>query len=1068
MPDPIDYNTMSQPYLEAKRLSLFMAYATFAVGVLVLLGWQFDVEVLKRPISGLVAMNPLTALCFVLSGTGLYRLRKLQTSGSKDFVGTLIVSLIIMISIAKLVNIFLHSDFQIDHVLFSEALAADMMGNVSNSMAPNTALGFSLLGISIYLSGIESQKSLANTLVSGVFIVGFFSVLGYLYGVGEFFGVLSQLPMSLHTAIGFILAAMCILMLNANSGFMKDVVNPYSGGKAAKILIPLVIIVPVLFGYLRLIVEPSTSMSSELGISVLIVSIVITFLIIVWFLVRTLNKNDEVQEYLAQSQVQFRSAFEYSAIGMALVSITGRWLSTNRQLCEMLGYEKPELEQLTFQEITHPDDLESDIRQVQQLLEGSIESYQMEKRYFHKNGSIVWALLSVSLIRDSNDQPLHFVSQVENVTEKKKAEEALKYALDRLALATQAAKVGIWQFEIASKELIWDDMMYELYGLKKGHFSEVYEAWRKGIHPEDIERNDQALAEALAGKKKFDFEFRVVWPDQSVHHIRALALVERDEKEQPLRMVGTNWDITTDKKYKEALQKTTELAEVAKQEAIASAKAKENFLSTMSHEIRTPLNAILGVTNLLLTEEMKAEHLEHLNLLKFSGENLLALINDILDYNKIGAGKVEFEQVDFDLKKLLVQIKQTLAPKVQEKGIDMVLRYDEALPHVFIGDSVRIAQIINNLLSNAIKFTEKGFIKLDVSLVSQKNEQATVHFEVHDSGIGIGKANQSMIFENFSQASGDTTRKFGGTGLGLAITKKLLEFMGSEIQLDSDLGFGSVFSFDIVLPIGNNERRISKEKRSDTVFDNVSNRNIKLLVAEDNRANQIVLEKFLDKWGIKMDFVENGKEAVQKTISEAYDLILMDLQMPEMDGYQATQRIRSMESVYAQQVPIVALTASAMLDVRKKVKELGMTDFITKPFSPEELYMKIVKYHGTVAVKSTAALPDSAIYHKLMSYTDGDAVFMSELVDHYLDDYNAFYMKISEAETMGNSDQMKAACEKISGSNTALGITSMDEFFKQLDTPVDIGDMDRKMVEPVMLSCREIIADLKTIQAALN
>ncbi|MBU2915136.1 PAS domain-containing protein [Reichenbachiella agariperforans] len=1052
-----------------RRTSLHISYATFAVGALVMLGWIFDVEFLKRPISGLVAMNPLTAFCFMLSGIGHSRLCKRQVPDqSKDLGVILIVGLMISISVAKLISGFLNSDFQIDQVLFARVLTTDMVGNVSNSMAPNTAVGFLLLGVSIYLSGIEKYKKIANALLLGVFIVGFFSILGYLYGIGEFLGVLAALPMSLHTAVGFILAAVGLVLYNSQSGFMKVLSSRHSGGRVAKIMIPLVIVIPVFFGYLRLMLAPRTTMSSELGISILITGIIIAFLITTWFLVRTLNRNDEVKENLEQSQGQFQQAFEYSAIGMALVSTSGKWLSTNRQLCEMLGYSKEELELLTFQDVTHPDDLERDINQLHELIDGVIDSYQMEKRYFRKDGKILWVLLSVSLVKSSNGQPLHFVSQIENITQRKEVEDALKNASNRLTLATQAAKVGIWEYEIADNELIWDSIMHDLYGLKEGQFTNQYEDWRKTLHPDDVVRLDEGVANAISGAKKFDIEFRVIWPDQSVHHIRALALVEHDEKGQPLRMVGTNWDITVDKNYKEALKETTELAEVAKQEAVASAKAKENFLSNMSHEIRTPLNAILGVTNLLLSEDMKREHMEHLQLLKFSGENLLALINDILDYNKIDAGKIEFEEVDFDLKELLNRIKQTLSTKIEEKELELILRYDEALPYVFVGDSVRVAQVINNLMSNAIKFTEEGFVKLDVSLVSRDDERATIHFEVQDTGIGIQKTNQSMIFENFSQASSDTTRKFGGTGLGLAITQKLLELMGSEIRLDSDLGLGSVFSFDVTFPIGDNESVSSENRPSEMVFANVADKNIKVLVAEDNRANQIVLQKFLDKWGVKTDFAENGMVAMEKAKSETYNLILMDLQMPEMDGYQATTAIRDMDTVYAKQVPIVALSASAMMEVRKKVKELGMTDFITKPFNPEELYKKIIKYHHVVNVKNLINLPENAIYQQLMNYAEGDASFVSELVGHYLDHYKAFRIQFSEAVIRDNIPQLKEACEKISKSNEALSITSMDAFFDKIDTLESTKTEERKMFDEIKVTCHEILEDLNAIKTALN
>ncbi|SMD33680.1 PAS domain S-box-containing protein [Reichenbachiella faecimaris] len=532
-----------------------------------------------------------------------------------------------------------------------------------------------------------------------------------------------------------------------------------------------------------------------------------------------------------------------------------------------------------------------------------------------------------------------------------------------------------------------------------------------------------------------------------------------------VRTFGVARNISERRKYDEAIQEAMQLAEKAKQEAIESAKAKENFLSTMSHEIRTPLNAILGVTNLLLMEELKKEHLEHLNLLKFSGENLLCLINDILDYNKIESGKVELEKAEFNLKEILTALKQSLAPEIGKKGLEMTFMYDETLPQRFIGDSVRITQIINNLLSNAIKFTDEGFIKLSVTQLEKRGEEVQVHFEVHDSGIGIEKANQSIIFENFEQASDDTTRKFGGTGLGLAISKKLLQLMDSQIELDSALGFGSIFSFDLILPIGNQKSPESNEKFVQPEFDNLADLKIHILVAEDNRANQIVLEKFLVKWGIKMEFVENGRLALERSKTELYDLILMDLQMPEMDGYQATKAIRKLNSVYAQNLPIVALTASALLHVRKKVKELGMTDYITKPFDPEELYKKILKYRGKV-MKKHAVSTDHPIGLKLLKLADNDQDFVKELAEHYLEIYQNFLSDFLEA--MDNADEklIKQTCDSIKTSNEVLGISSLPQLMNEVPRILlEKGNKKGQLIEKIKKACEEITAALRHIMS---
>lgn len=397
--------------------------------------------------------------------------------------------------------------------------------------------------------------------------------------------------------------------------------------------------------------------------------------------------------------------------------------------------------------------------------------------------------------------------------------------------------------------------------------------------------------------------------------------------------------ITEQQAAKEALIKAKEQAEQA-------AIAKTQFLSTMSHEIRTPMNAVIGITHLLM-QNAREDQEEYLKILKFSAENLLVLINDILDFNKIEAGKIEFEEVDFNLKDLLSNIRAALLQKATDKGIQLKLMIDDDLPTAVKGDSVRIGQIITNLVTNAVKFTEKGKVTITASLVKKDKDTTTINFEVKDTGIGIPKDKWEQIFESFTQASSETTRKFGGTGLGLTITKRLLELQGSHIQLDSTPDVGSKFFFDLTLKNSNHQF-----KKSDTIFTEQQQRSLKglkLLIADDNQINIIVAKQFLDRWDITCDVAENGLLALQMVQQAHYDLVLMDLQMPEMDGYQATKHIRQLGKEYFKKVPIIALTASAMLDIKDKAFAVGMTDYISKPFNPDELYRKIALHSGQLA-----------------------------------------------------------------------------------------------------------------------
>ncbi len=374
----------------------------------------------------------------------------------------------------------------------------------------------------------------------------------------------------------------------------------------------------------------------------------------------------------------------------------------------------------------------------------------------------------------------------------------------------------------------------------------------------------------------------------------------------------------------------------AKEIAEKAAYARSEFLSMMSHEIRTPLNAVIGTTYLLIEDAPSPKQFKQLSMLKSSAEDLMRLINDILDYSKIEADKIDLEKKPFDLINLLNHVKNSNIVKAEQNKNNIRLLIDTSIPPLVIGDSLRIGQVVTNLVSNAVKFTQSGLVTVEALLVAKNTETVTISIHVKDNGIGIAKADHEKIFEKFTQANEYTTRKFGGTGLGLAISAKLLERMDTKLNLKSELGEGSDFSFEISLPYETDPKEVNDE----TIIESNDLFGLKILLAEDNEYNSIIATTFLENWNAQVDIAWNGEEAVEMALTNNYDVVLMDLQMPIMNGYDATTKILSQKP----NLPIVALTASALHSIIDKAFESGMIAYVTKPFEPHELCSTIRKH----------------------------------------------------------------------------------------------------------------------------
>ncbi len=424
-----------------------------------------------------------------------------------------------------------------------------------------------------------------------------------------------------------------------------------------------------------------------------------------------------------------------------------------------------------------------------------------------------------------------------------------------------------------------------------------------------------------------EFTFQNKNGDTKYYEIRISPFEESNEITNKAIIVFI--DVTESKLNQEELMKAKQIAEKANQ-------TKMQFLSNMSHEIRTPMNAIIGITDMMLDEIEEPIQKENLSLIKRSADNLLVIINDILDISKIESGKIEIDYIDFNLIELIEQLIGTFKFKADKKGLKFQYSFQRNTPEYLHGDPVRLNQILVNLIGNAIKFTERGEVKLEILISEIENNDVKLKFKVIDTGIGIASESQSKIFESFAQEGRTITRRFGGTGLGLSISKHLAELLHGTIELESEQGRGSIFTVTIPFKLAlklNKLQYISQENRN--------LQNIKILLVEDNNMNQIVANQLLKKWNAQVTGAFNGIEALEILHKEEFDLILMDLQMPEMDGYEATKNIR--EQKKWNKIPIIALTADAFPEIKKQALEAGMDEFISKPFNQDELYHKISK-----------------------------------------------------------------------------------------------------------------------------
>jgi PAS domain S-box-containing protein len=674
------------------------------------------------------------------------------------------------------------------------------------------------------------------------------------------------------------------------------------------------------------------------------------------------SKHKEYEQKLSNEKALLEHLIDAAPEAIVLTDFDGRIIRINRGFTELFGYDADESANRMIDDLVVPDELRDEAVKIDEVALANGTGYLETIRKGKQGNRINVSLIASSVI--SNEKTIAFLGIYRDISREIKSRlmQEIQYNISTVALQdsdifdiypTIVKEIGkLWNvnnFFIALYNREKDTLTFPFFADERDHFQETaarntLTGWvirnNKSVllDENDILKIEKTGAISLVGSPCKIWMGVPLRMDDEV--IGAICLQDykkidafNNDDLQVFEFIANQIVMT--------LQRRRMLDNLitARKRAEEAAFSKQQFMSTMSHEIRTPLNEVIGITNLLHQSNPREDQMDYINTLRFSANHLLSLVNDILDYNKMEAGKIVFEKTEFDLASMLEDIKRSYSHRALEKGIYFALEKSPDLPVTLIGDPIRLNQILSNLLSNAMKFTSRGGVTLKASVKERQEGKALIEFIVADTGIGIAAEKQDEIFESYAQASSDTTRKYGGTGLGLAICKRLVDLQGGAISVESEPDKGSVFTFSIEYTVPATETRSPDQAAVADSMKGLAGKRI--LVAEDNKINFFVANKFLESWGVIVTHVENGALALEEIKRQEFDLILMDLHMPVMDGIEATRVIRSSADKKISQIPIVALTAAVMSEAHDKIENLAINDYVLKPFKPRDLYDRI-------------------------------------------------------------------------------------------------------------------------------
>ncbi len=983
----------------ARRTALSCVWLVMFIAVGALIGWWFDLSLLRSTVPGFPAMRPNTALGLTLGAVGLLLLWRRDIHPARCMAARVLAGIVGVISVLTLAEYITGLDLGIDGLLVPQS--TPNLGNSNIRSSAVAALGLLLIALTLWCLShpLRRIRSRHQWLAIGLMFLAMPATMGNLFRAYDGRSLNSAMHLSLNTILSLHLLALAALTVRPDEGLVRRLLGADAAGLLSRRMVLALVFVLPLFGALILHWGQADRWSVELSIAVLMVFCMALILVITLVTARTLYLIDlrreeaeadkerafaclqqqagTLQQLVVNRTMELAAAVtraerlalvaRHTMNAVAITDANERIEWVNDAFTLMTGYTNEEVLGRKLADCLVGQNTDRTVVGSMNARLQAGHSFKGELFCYTKDGRSFWLRLDVQPVHEQAGLR-HFIGIATDITEEKRAAEALRLSEERWQLALVGSDDGVWDWDIAGDSSWYSPRWKALLGYADDELANNYIAWRKLLHPDDWPWVQATLDAYLTRRTEtYAVECRMQHKDGSWRWILSRGKAHFNSEGRPLRMIGTHTDVTTWRETEAALRSAREQSEQLNEqleaaigraqqsalEANLASQAKSEFLAVMSHEIRTPMNAVIGFTSLLLDTQLTAEQRDWLRTVRSSGEALLTIINDILDFSKIESGRLELEQQPVNVRQCVEDVISLLGEQARRKNLKLSTVIDPRVPSWSTTDGTRLRQVLLNLVGNALKFTAQGEIEINVFNETGAAGEPLLGFNVRDTGLGIPPDRVDRLFKPFSQVDSSTTRKYGGTGLGLAICRSLAKLLGGTVEVSQTSSAGTTFHFtiacvpcDMMPDVLLSDLASSAKGRSRPATPLLSGDEaaggrqlpLRIIVAEDNAVNQKLLQHLLKRLKFDAEFVSNGSECLQLLREGVYDIILMDCQMPEMDGYEATQRVRAGEAGEAHRaIRIIALTAHAMAGDREKCIAAGMDDYLTKPIQPAQL-----------------------------------------------------------------------------------------------------------------------------------